>query len=229
MAQYLERLNELTVPEAAAVANQAGAPPQRAPALADAHAPAAAAPMPRRAAGPRAPPRAAAATVSAMHAAAAARVHLPKAAAAVHAAAAGRVQKVLGNVKTQEAGTQQLVAEPRASFFQDAVNNLAAAKKPAHSHLQARTMMLAAAAPPTDNAEEQAADTQMAIEDAEPCVVASGPGYRSWCPMDDVTKPRTKIRGDLPPARFLSSCFPATRAKLLYEYWLFLLVIRKGI
>jgi len=53
--------------------------------------------------------------VSAMHAAAAARVHLPKAAAAtvsaVHAAAAARVQKVLGSVKEQEA------AEPRASFF----------------------------------------------------------------------------------------------------------------
>ena len=63
-------------------------------------------------------------------------------------------------------------------------------------------MMLADAAPPTDNAEEQAADTQMAIEDAEPCVVASGPGYRSWCPMDDVTKPRTKIQNS---GRFASS------------------------
>jgi hypothetical protein len=164
MAQYLERLNELTVPEAAAVAPtnlelglyQDGAPPQRAPALADAHAPAPrAAPRrasasPRRQSAPAAPvPKAAAATVS-----------------AVQAAAAARVQKVLGSVKKQEAGTQQLVAEPRASFFQDAVNNLAAAKKPARSHLQARTMMLADAAPPTDNAEEQAADTQMAIEDA---------------------------------------------------------------
>jgi hypothetical protein len=86
---------------------------------------------------------------------------------AVQAAAAARVQKVLGSVKRREAGTEQLVAMPRASFFEDAVNNLAAAQKAPRSHLSGRTMMLADATPAGgDDTAEQAADTVGAFEDA---------------------------------------------------------------
>lgn len=100
-----------------------------------------------------------------------AAVSAPKPAAAavsaVQAAADARVQKVLGSVKRREAGTEQLVAMPRASFCEDAVNNLAAAQKAPRSHLSGRTMMLADATPAGgDDTAEQAADTVGAFEDA---------------------------------------------------------------
>jgi len=98
-----------------------------------------------------------------------AAVSVPASAAvsAVQAEAAARVQKVIGSVKRQEAGTQQLVATTRASFFEDAVNNLAAAKKAPRSHLSGRTMMLADETPAGgEDTAEQAADTVVAVEDA---------------------------------------------------------------
>jgi len=85
---------------------------------------------------------------------------------AIRAAAAARVEKMMSSVKTQQAGTEQLVArvaKPQpSSFFNDALRNLAARKQPlARSHLKARTMMLAEAPE-----QHHVPDTEMAIRDA---------------------------------------------------------------
>ena len=60
------------------------------------------------------------------------------------AAAMARVEKALESVKKQVGGLQELAARPPSSFFQDAMQNLASpSKRAAHSHLKGRTMMLA--------------------------------------------------------------------------------------
>jgi hypothetical protein len=89
---------------------------------------------------------------------------------AIRAAAAARVDKAVNNVKKQVRGTQQLAAKPHTTFFQDALQNLAGAKKRrAHSHLKGRMMMLAEAGAPEGGERgdgSEASDTDMAIEDA---------------------------------------------------------------
>lgn len=103
---------------------------------------------------------------------AAAKLPAPNQAAktAIRAAAAARVDKAVNSVKKQMYGTQQLAATPHATFFQDALQNLAGAKKRrAHSHLKGRMMMLAEAfalAREGTGEGSKVADTEMAIQDA---------------------------------------------------------------